>query len=308
MALRKLAGPFAIVDESGNQPSTLGGIGVAWVPYMGLAIRGGASGVAIGMLALDGVLEPFASTYYDGSWGWDAVNHVIIARGYPGPDYVLDPRSFVGYPVAGAPGSMGTFVQLADRRITVDGDAIVAIASDGTRTTEFSGTGFWPDSISAGRADDDFFITASSPASGYLRCRFYSSSKRNLSPMMYVPASSGGSNWVVRYAPELQIIVAVDCDNFEVSIWSIETLPASVTDAALFSGSVAKGNVAQFRCRVLGDQSEPCASELVDWSISGPGELLDQQSAADATGSALARVLYGISDSGDSTVMASVRC
>jgi hypothetical protein len=316
MALRKLAGPFNVVDETGSRPSSLGGP-APWLPYMGLVVgcvtpKWGDHGV----LALDGVINQFSSTYSYFDWGWDAVNHaILVARSFV--ESILDGRSFIGYPVGpivtdlSGYGSM--YIKLRDRRIVATSvGSIIAYAEDGTATTEFEGRTefeYGLPTLAAGRADDDFFWTNNSPhPTGFLQCCFYNSTSKTATPTMYIPALSGGTNWAVRYAPELQIIVAVDLDNALLSVWSLDVLPASLSDPALLSGHSAKGNIAGLGVQLLGDSGEPCEGELIDWSLTGAGELLDQQSMTDANGQAGARVFCRLSDSGDFDLTASLRC
>jgi hypothetical protein len=308
MALRKLAGPFPILDQDGNPPSNLGGP-ACYVPYMGLVI-----GAGVGIIAHDGLIQPFAS---GGAikFGWDVANQVVLSAD-EWDECVRDPRSFMGYFAASAAGTpAGSYAMLSDRRIYCDGSSVIA-DTGGVITTECPDVGFRPGQISAGRNNHEVLLAVSDrdALEGYAQCRFYDTdAKAPSSPILFATYDLVGGHepdFVVVFAPELQLIVGLFYyyGTGVISLFSLSPLPASVTDPVLFSGSTAKGNIAQYRCQVLGDQGEPCAGELVDWSITGDGDLLDQQSAADANGFATARVFYRLGDGGDSVVTASVTC
>lgn len=319
MALRQLAGPFSVVDETGNPPTVLG-YPACYVPYMGIAIACVASSWShTGMLAADGVITQFADSA-DAQYGWDPVNRVILSTdaSFDVHECVRDPRSWMGYIAGPATAWLPSYAKLADRRIYADAAKVYSVV-DGVGAIECSSLGLGLGGgtvISAGRNDHEVFIATQFDVGGlgYLRGRFYDFvAKAPSSPVVYIPVTGDyHATFIALFSQDLGLIFTVTSNSFaglfQLSLWSLEPLPASVVAPVLFRGSTAKGNVAQYRCQVVGDQGEPCTGELVDWSIVGPGVLLDQQGAADAGGFAVARVFYRLTDGGDSTVTAGVRC
>jgi hypothetical protein len=151
-----------------------------------------------------------------------------------------------------------------------------------------------------------------STAEGVTRACFYNTVTKELaSPIYYVPLESKG----VFYAPEFDVMVSVHDDDdfgsgpvFTTRVWSFEVGPAVLSAVQLIAGVAKAGQLCTYRVQVLGDQSDICVGELVNWTLTGVGLLLDAQSETDDEGYATTRVLYGVTDEGDSTIEANVTC
>jgi len=91
------------------------------------------------------------------------------------------------------------------------------------------------------------------------------------------------------------------------TVWSLEVQPDHITTPVVVDGELKAGHITTFRVQVLGDHSEFCIGETVDWTIvSGPARLLDLQSETDEQGYATARVLFAID--ADATVVVRADC
>lgn len=82
-----------------------------------------------------------------------------------------------------------------------------------------------------------------------------------------------------------------------VSIYSDEPVPVTLS-APVALGVVGQGGSVEYRTRLLGAGSEPCAGVLVDWSSTTPGVVQIAQSTTDVDGYAITRVALPIGSVG----------
>jgi hypothetical protein len=66
--------------------------------------------------------------------------------------------------------------------------------------------------------------------------------------------------------------------------------------------------VVTYRVRVTGAHNDVAEGELIEWSLTGVGVILDPQTVVDASGYATTRVRYWLNDVGDSVVKATLSC
>lgn len=82
-----------------------------------------------------------------------------------------------------------------------------------------------------------------------------------------------------------------------ISVYSDEPVPTSLS-APVALGVVGQGGSVEYRTRLLGASSEPCAGVLVDWSCTAPAVVQIAQSTTDANGYAITRVALPIGSAG----------
>jgi hypothetical protein len=90
----------------------------------------------------------------------------------------------------------------------------------------------------------------------------------------------------------------------------LEVIPTTLTDPVAVDATECKGgHVATYMVQAKGDKADLCVGEHIEWEIvSGPGVLLDTQSVTGDDGKAYARVRYGVYDSGNMVIKASLTC
>jgi hypothetical protein len=84
-------------------------------------------------------------------------------------------------------------------------------------------------------------------------------------------------------------------------VWARTPSPASVS-APTASPAVKAGLVSTLRCRVLGDAGEPCADEVVAWSVTGDGVLSAAATATDEDGYAEVQLAVPLAATADAQV------
>ena len=107
-------------------------------------------------------------------------------------------------------------------------------------------------------------------------------------PPVYSPAL--GVWLVVRHAVSPEV-------HDTISVYSDEPVPTSLS-APVALGVVGQGGSVEYRTRLLGASSEPCAGVLVDWSSTSPAVVQVAQSTTDANGYAITRVALPIGSTG----------
>lgn len=92
------------------------------------------------------------------------------------------------------------------------------------------------------------------------------------------------------------------------SDWAINVFANAVAPSTLATptGTLVKGRVGTVTTRLLGASSEPCANELVDWSMTGDGALTAVQSTTDASGYATTGYVAPFTVVTDPTITASM--
>ncbi len=113
-----------------------------------------------------------------------------------------------------------------------------------------------------------------------------------------------GANTRAWYSPRFDVFVSSVQENY-IRIYANAVRPASIS-APVASTSVVLGRMTSVAVQVLGAQGEPCAGELVQWSVVGPGHLELFQSATDADGTATNRYAPPVTLSTDPVVTAEV--
>ena len=114
----------------------------------------------------------------------------------------------------------------------------------------------------------------------------------------------------VVYATDYGVLVSmhVISGSAYLYVWALEKIPVAVSAPTLIAGEATEGKIATYRVQVTGDFGEVVEHELVNWTVTGVGTMVDAQSETDEDGYAIARVRYGVGDVGDSTVRGTVRC
>ncbi|RWA55351.1 hypothetical protein AU476_07535 [Cupriavidus sp. UYMSc13B] len=90
-----------------------------------------------------------------------------------------------------------------------------------------------------------------------------------------------GVNQGAWYSPRHDIFVALASQ--QVKVFANAPRPATLS-APVAVTPVAKGRASSIKTRLLGSNSEPCVGEVVDWVLSGPGQLTAAQSVTDSDG------------------------
>lgn len=304
MAVRLLAGPFDIVSGdgyalTGEYDNVYGNV---WFPGVGLLARVGTLPWALNsIITLDGVYQGIAGN--QGHWlCWWAGSHKVMYR-KEGKEYVCDPKVLI--PVGKAqldevPVGYYQYVRLEDRVVWFTSYHIHA-SVDGVGCEEGEQFSFGGGYVWAGRDSTDIFVADSSGDN----CCFYNTRTKTVSsPVMHIGMHNDG----LYYAPEFGVLVSLHQNPPQLRVWSLEVKPAVLSDVEVISGEVVGGRLATYRVQALGDMADPCVGELIDWKLSGAGILLNVQSTTDEEGYAITRVKYGLSESGLSTVTASLLC
>lgn len=124
--------------------------------------------------------------------------------------------------------------------------------------------------------------------------------KTEVAARKYVPANYGA--W---YSPKFDVFVVLDADK-KLRIYSSTPEPYAISDPAA-GGAVLRGRVTRLVARLTGSNGEACANELIDWTLSGPGELASAQSKTDAEGYAAVDYVAPIDLTTDPTITATMR-
>lgn len=118
---------------------------------------------------------------------------------------------------------------------------------------------------------------------------------------VYMPANAAA--W---YSPLLDVFIWHSTSQ-TVAVYASSPKPATLSNPVAV-GAFVRGHINTVRVRLLGSNSEPCADELVDWSMTaGDGDLLTPQSTTDANGYAEARYLAPLVGGNSPTITATVR-
>lgn len=318
MGVRQLAGPFPIVNDLGEAPSSIGGW--TWVPNIGVVAD---LFQAKGRIVIDGVYQPTGYQTPSVSTGWWPDQHRLVYLKFVSSgifdEYVYDP--LVLMPKLLEEGISifinNEYVKLLDRRLYY-AQGIRAIDLAGVNTIEISqadlgllNTG----SVGPGRHDNELFIGCS--YGGLTRARFYDTLKKEVSSVVYhVPMES----LALAFAPEFGVMVSLHDAPFALRVWSFEVEPVTLSAPELVPpGLLKEGYLPTFRVQALGAHDDPCEGELIDWTLESPdspassppetrGRLLLTQSLTDADGWAKVRVRYGVGDAGASVISASLKC
>lgn len=324
MGLRLLAGPFPVRSRKGEAAT---GVQInTYYPRVGLIgnIHGGIS--SRGIFTLDGVFEPIHKFGGSGHYGWWPDRGRLLgggaakepASGYTG-EYEIEPKLLLGNFVTdywGVPlffRNPDSYVRLKDRRVFLDGVRVISLIGTETAIEADMPSTAWPwenpQCIGPGRSPTDLFIAYNSRrptlddpplAVGV----FYDSLTKTFGTPMYTGVS--GHLW---YAPEHGVLINVTAAApWQMRIFSLEVEPSVISEPVVIRGQSKAGHVATYQVRVTGKHNDPCPDELLDWTILGSGRLEHPQSSTDKDGYATMKVIYGLDDTGDTTVKVSLRC
>jgi hypothetical protein len=179
---------------------------------------------------------------------------------------------------SGASGHVSdALVRASDRFITVSGGTVQykALTLGGSWTTEatLTGAGTLAPTVSRTR---DANVIALAYANGTVL--YYDVEARaQVAGSAYIGTNNGA--W---YSPKHDIFVALA--SAMVKVFANAVRPSSLSNPAAVS-PITQGRVSEVQVRLLGANSDPCADELVDWSITaGDGALKYAQTTTDADG------------------------
>jgi hypothetical protein len=318
MALRTLAGPFALVDDADNPVTPLYTFPCMWLPNTGLILA--TSDPALAIVTLDGIVEvinrtmvpPYEPWFSNEAWGWDDARgrlfHILDQEYTSEPIALCAYATPSGFPVVDwHTAQVPAYVDLQDRRLCYYSHRVQSAAAGGSFAPEDDGSVSLNGLVlvGPGRQRGEIFL-AGQGSSGDTTCVFYNTQSRLYSsPVLHLGLVADA----VVFAPEFGVIVAVQSSPAnQITVFALEGLPTALSNPALLSGGINQGEVATYRVQLTGAQGEPVAGELVKWSHTGAGTLLDEQTETDANGHATARVCYAPTDSGSTQIGAAVAC
>lgn len=308
MAVRQLAGPFNIASGAGAVATNANNL--LWYPGVGLHALVTPGGVNR-IITLDGIyansstyIDPY---YYPKCW-WAGVNKVLISIG--GMEYFYDPKLFIvtGKAQSGVLTELPhkNYIRLDDRRLKAATSPYfnrIQSVIDGVVVNEGEVFPFNIGTIWAGRNASEIFVTADMTP----QFCFYDTQNREISSSIM---NLGMTHDGLVYAPEFGVLVSLHTTGSlcQIRIWSLEVLPTTLSAPVVSAGEPRSGRVVTYRVRTTGSNSDPCVGELIDWSLSGVGILLDSQSETDEDGYAITKVKYGLTETGQSMVIAELTC
>jgi hypothetical protein len=207
---------------------------------------------------------------------------------------------------------VNSYVKLADRRVFFQTHRIWAVGADGPAIPEGPDFGWVFGALCLGRSEIEVCIAGSQGI------RFYNTVTQEVSRIYQIGINSS----TIFYVPEHEVLVSITSTTVDeeyggescLYIWSLETEPTSLSEVEVYDGEVKSGQVVTYRVRALGtptvifDPEDPAEGELIDWTITGVGTLLQTQTTTDADGWAYVQVQYLVDDVGSSTVTASLIC
>lgn len=322
---------------NGAKPEVIVNVSLkTWWPGVGLIGQGDAGGwysVPLGVMTLDGRFCDRASEYFTNYGWWPAKRQLVVHGDYYAGDageITFDPITFArdhtsappkppnfNHPLAGR-----NYVKLPDRSIFYGGSWIYGASAPCMRVVvddievepEGPGAPFSVGFLHPGRSETEVFLAEYAfrqPARGI----FYDTVTKNWSSPIFTTKEACYGTLI--YAPEFEVFVSghiyvsnpeLEGKSGQLRVWSMEVDPTTMTEVEVVNGPVRGGQVLTYRVRLTGDDDDPAVDELVDWAVEGVGTLLDPQSRTDAEGYATTQVQYGVQETGDSTVEASVSC
>src|ERR1043165_3950077 len=322
MALRQLAGPFAM-GAVGGQTAYFGVTNMFWWPGVGVIADLGISASTFPyqcVITFDGVyadISKFFGWYVGIGWDYERAQRVVSQNNTG--DVYFDQHGLlaVQWPDRAYPELDYTFVDLRDgRRIYCDGSRIYSYNKltaqtvlEYPPTSNFTALGYGNNFYAhPGRDEGELFLIGA--GTGGTRCMFYNIEQKTLSNLMWLGGLSAEG---VCFAIQWGIIASIHntgSDHHAMRIWSLEVIPATLTDPVAVDATECKGgHVATYMVQAKGDKADLCVGEHIEWEIvSGPGVLLDTQSVTGDDGKAYARVRYGVYDSGNMVIKASLTC
>lgn len=342
MSVYSIAGPFRIMRRTGEEATYV--VDMFWYPGVGLVCEvqwnqmvypeggiepslQGWSSVAV--MTLDGVFEPAFQYFWPGGYMfWWAEKNVPMLEQY-GFMYLVEPHSLSRTQALPNAFPNSNFLyyssaQVSDRMLGYYNHRIVNASWDAASMTwTYEGGGYeapregpyWPfpdANMWAGRSQTEVFLADSYYEAGGA---FYDTVKRaQSSPIYYVPVTPEKRLVHLTYAPEFAVLVAVyenwtsDPHFWTVEVFALEVCPTTLSDVTIVKGRARAGEVVTFGVTAFGDHNDPCEGELIDWTLTGIGELLIQQSTTDENGLATTKVLFNLVDTGSCVLEAKLSC
>lgn len=321
-----LAGPFPLLHTPEGEPGNFGDIW-AWWPHSGLMI----TTPFLCRAALDGIAEDVGGFFFWGPFGWWPARKRAVAM-YAGKEYQIEPKGMLAQPVhpdeqkeiehPDAQWALLThnYIKLADRRVYYDAGWMYQIlpGQPPRRDSEIRSPLPWIGGTACpGRTEAEVMIA------GGDGCVRYNTDKREFDTKIYM---LGMWSHRVVYAPEHDIFISEHFESYPnpedwpanltklIRIWSTEVEPTALSAPTIFEGTATSGQVVTYRVQATGTSTafntppDAAEGELIDWTLEGAGTLLDIQSKTDKNGYATTRVMYGLDETGESIVTASLTC
>jgi hypothetical protein len=311
MALELLAGPFPVIDKLTNTALTGSGDTI-WVDPDGLLWNNNGAGKTY-LIQMDGAAYPigFSDTFREPGLTllgasaddplsgdpWYCFHHHGV--GIDGPDERIVDRvhhnSGVLLRSDHPPTNLGESVTLHDRWLTLGGAEVRARASTaGDLTVERTIVGFTSGrgSFSWARERGHLWLSGES---GHLVLYDYAN-KTEVGPVWRIGLTTVSCLY---YSKKHDVFVSMHYDGTQylMSVWARTPLPTSIA-APTFNVTPAPGLVVTATTRVLGSYNEPCADEVVTWTVVGEGELVADTSRTDADGYATVQIAIPIDATG----------
>ena len=331
MAVRLLAGPFDM-RPYGAPDDWQGQIEIhSWVPGIGLlagTAGGGRYATLSGFITLDGLYCDRSIEYMHES-SWDTLKRQIVNFPLLHPhdqlfecayDSITLARERTGTEtwsvLAGHPLSGKRYVKLANRSVFFNNTLTHCITGVVGATATHEGpplpVGFANANVFPGRVETEVWIGERFNQAVFTRGLFYDTVTQQFSsPIYYI--GMGARAFV--YIPELGVFVSGHDYSAEggpltrsqLRVWSMEVEPTVMSPVVLVEG-LKSGRIAIYRVNVQGSHKDPAVGEMVAWTLTGAGTLLDAQSRTDVDGNAVTRVQYLTDEIGTSVVEATLPC
>jgi hypothetical protein len=203
-------------------------------------------------------------------------------------------------------------IRTADRLIAIQGPYVTKRATDGSDATWVAECTLSPASAidpiysspgvpSVSKTKDPGIVCLIYPSGGIL---FYdvNAKQQVVKPWISHIGVNDGAWYSVRF--DIYISYTISGGEWHVSVLANAVRPYSMSNPAPVT-ALAGAAVSPVRVRLLGEQGEPCAGELIGWSItSGGGSLTAAQTITDADGFASVGYVAPVVPGGNPTIQA----
>lgn len=317
MALEQIAGPFPVLDRiTGSAPSDLAPGGATWIDGRGLAIRATVGGQFVwGTIQMDGAFYGAwnRAIYYKYGLALtgEAADPAMRRRWHmlywtygigPYTDWTVDPVSlFAGATHAEFENPPGTSsARLHDRYLTAFYGYVRASQNGLNWTAEAPiPIDSYPNFLSWGAAHSEIIIGDTAGNA----CRYDWLSKAAVGPVAQIGMACLGLWYSARH--RVYISLHGTSGAYELRIWAETPRPASIS-APQAEPAPQPGRRSKITARVLGAHGEPCAGEVVAWTLTGPGTLALAATETDAAGWAATYYDAPLAATGDAQIGAEV--
>lgn len=305
MALRKLAGPFYITNA--DEGALAGAVtSFFWVENVGLVLML-SDHYGMYLCSIDGVAVNYNDYNAGYTVGYNLDTRQLLECPAGGPQKKFDRRSLMPLsttqPLPGLWLAYFRYLEWRDRKFgsiwNFPSSTVQEILPNGS-TEVFVASPFTFTTLKAGRRSNEAFAFANDGTTRF--CFLDMETKEFTTPKHTgVPGDA-------HYLPEYGIILVVNEAEGYLTVLSLEAHPTAISAPQLIAGENKAGFLATYRVRVTDDDGDPCQDEVLTWSLSGKGRLLNTTSTTDDEGYATVRVRYGLADDGDAIVTASLVC